>query len=580
MCKKSSCKEKCVCSTSVKYTGPSIECIGIEQNVTSQDEAVQILGEYLCNLDLDIQSIDHISFIQSTGAPSTTPNQAGEVDTYQVWGDTFNTINLGQFTVYNGTNGTNGIDGFIIVPILYSELLTLYNNQELVPGVMYHITDRDYFMQALDTSTLFTTGFRKQTILIPAAYIIGGGNLGVWRSTLTPTIGDYVTWGGKCWTNTSGIVGSATDESALSADWAVNSVFNFEKLFEIKYDFINDWVSKQEDDRGNSFGFSFVNLSTINPTDISDWGNPLITNNKVNGVYNNKENIIIKNNTCAGSIFSNKTPIISIELNSNKGNIESNANTGSITSNANLGKIDNNINVGVIGININKGDITGNSNNGVLSANSGGPIVSNSNAGAIILNNNPFGIYSNSNNGTISYNSNDGVVSNNTNIGYITGNRNSINIVSNSNTGNIVNNANTGTISLNTNIGDISNNSNEGEITGNSNLAEISFNNNRGIINGNSNTNFIKNNNNIGRIANNSNNGIINNNKNIGGINNNTSAVATTFDISTNSNSGIIAYNNSIANIIINNNINNGIIGDVVIPVNRNVSITDTIVNK
>lgn len=60
------------------------------------------------------QSIDHVSFT-STTAISGLPNEPGEIDTYTVWGDVGETINLGTFDVYNGndgidgTNGTNGV---------------------------------------------------------------------------------------------------------------------------------------------------------------------------------------------------------------------------------------------------------------------------------------------------------------------------------------------------------------------------------------------------------------------------------------------------------------------------------------
>ena len=60
------------------------------------------------------QSIHHTSFT-STTAISGFPNEPGETDTYTVWGDEEETINLGTFTVYNGddgedgTNGTNGV---------------------------------------------------------------------------------------------------------------------------------------------------------------------------------------------------------------------------------------------------------------------------------------------------------------------------------------------------------------------------------------------------------------------------------------------------------------------------------------
>jgi len=56
------------------------------------------------------QSIHHSEFT-STTAVSGLPNEPGETDTYTVWGDAGETINLGTFTVYNGDDGTDGTDG-------------------------------------------------------------------------------------------------------------------------------------------------------------------------------------------------------------------------------------------------------------------------------------------------------------------------------------------------------------------------------------------------------------------------------------------------------------------------------------
>ncbi len=54
---------------------------------------------------LDGQDIDHVSFTSTTG---TAQGQAGETDTYTVWGDASETINLGTFVVYNGADGSAG----------------------------------------------------------------------------------------------------------------------------------------------------------------------------------------------------------------------------------------------------------------------------------------------------------------------------------------------------------------------------------------------------------------------------------------------------------------------------------------
>lgn len=51
------------------------------------------------------QDIDHVSFTVSTGTPDYVSAQPGETDTYTVWGDAGETINLGSFNVYNGQDG-------------------------------------------------------------------------------------------------------------------------------------------------------------------------------------------------------------------------------------------------------------------------------------------------------------------------------------------------------------------------------------------------------------------------------------------------------------------------------------------
>ncbi len=52
---------------------------------------------------VDGQNINHVSKTAGTSAPGTT-------DTYAVWGDLGETINLGTFTVYNGVNGGGTVD--------------------------------------------------------------------------------------------------------------------------------------------------------------------------------------------------------------------------------------------------------------------------------------------------------------------------------------------------------------------------------------------------------------------------------------------------------------------------------------
>lgn len=109
-CKSSSCS---CCSSAIRYTGPDVNCLGVSTNDT-MDSIIEKVVKEICDL-IDNQSsdnsIDHVSFSASTGIPNNIPNQAGELDTYFVYGDIAETIILGSFTVYNGFNGSDGADG-------------------------------------------------------------------------------------------------------------------------------------------------------------------------------------------------------------------------------------------------------------------------------------------------------------------------------------------------------------------------------------------------------------------------------------------------------------------------------------
>lgn len=101
------------CGCALRYKGVDKDCIGIATEQT-YDSVVEILSDEICALIETIsgfKSVDHTSFTSSTGTPSNISKQQGEVDTYTVWGDLSETINLGTFGVYNGIDGINGVDG-------------------------------------------------------------------------------------------------------------------------------------------------------------------------------------------------------------------------------------------------------------------------------------------------------------------------------------------------------------------------------------------------------------------------------------------------------------------------------------
>src|SRR5688572_16847107 len=122
------CSHKCGCdfevdASCVRYTGEELANLGISEGENLED-ALESISEAFENIELTPgpqgeegddgapgQGVDHVSFLSSTGTPSSTPNQPGETDTYTVWGDLAETINLGTFDVYNGDDGADGADG-------------------------------------------------------------------------------------------------------------------------------------------------------------------------------------------------------------------------------------------------------------------------------------------------------------------------------------------------------------------------------------------------------------------------------------------------------------------------------------
>jgi hypothetical protein len=476
------CNNKKCCAAETMYKGPTIDCLGIDCT-TSHDEAIQILGETICEEILNEEIIPFSAvFTQSTGDPSTIPNQPGETDTYTLYQDAEQTDIVGNFTVYNG------VDGIRIIEVTYAEAIVLHNESEFIPGMIYHITDRDYYFVSLDNGSLPTTGWRVQTILHEEAYEIVGSRLGVFRSTLTPDADDQVFWGGKFWINTSGSVGTAVNETELSSDWEISTTYNISKVFEIKYDLINDWITVQEDDKGNRIGIAYNNQASFNPVDITDWGNPKITKNNVYGIYNNGGSVLISENSNKGLITENANSVLFIFGNSNNGNISENIGGMSIGFNRNIGNITQN----------DSGTISNNSCVGSIFENTCGSILDNSNLGNIRENGSVGDILRNTNLGEISYNNNTGDITENSSQGRITYNT----------CLNISNNSNQGFIDANTHNGGIQRNSNRGNINRNSSNAlttfTIRFNNNNGSISFNNSTaNII--------IESNVNNGIIGN---------------------------------------------------------------------
>lgn len=81
------------------------------------------LGNFVVYNAINGQGIDHVEFTSTDGHISTA-GSPGQTDTYTLWGDTLETINLGTFVVYNGNNGIDGYDsGWITI----NDFNTTYN---------------------------------------------------------------------------------------------------------------------------------------------------------------------------------------------------------------------------------------------------------------------------------------------------------------------------------------------------------------------------------------------------------------------------------------------------------------------
>ncbi len=382
----------------------------------------------------------------------------------------------------------SGGGGNATVEILYADLLVLQQAGTLSPGATYHITDEDIWVSAFNESEINLNAIRKQRVLESTVY----DNYDVFNAYETsPSIGDRVYWGCKLWENVNGNLGIALNDSELNSEWTLvplsdNTVY-VDKYYRVDYDFLEDFIIKQYDARGNIITNIFVNYTDIQSVNITDWECEKIKNNDCHGIFNNLYYYGVIYNTNKGIIAGNWCDDDTIEFNSNNGDIYNNY-CYTINNNTNLGEISNNYcdyieyNSNLYSITDNIcGDIEYNSNSGYITANgttliSNCDIKQNNNLGDIINNKVTSTITNNSNLSSISTNECQ-TIKNNSNNGAIANNKPTVTqINNNSNNGAIDRCANTGSITYNRNNGriygltfttvtDITNNINNGEIS-------------------------------------------------------------------------------------------------------------------
>jgi hypothetical protein len=156
-CHNTDCSGGCNCTCTTRYTGPEIECLGVSEG-DSFETVISTIAQYVCNIQVDDgvgiedisydpdtgivtvtttdgtiyqtgdlrgEGVDHVSFTSSTGGGGA--GQPGQTDTYTVWGDLSETINLGTFLVYNGIDGINANSNYgntVFVDAVYGDNVT------------------------------------------------------------------------------------------------------------------------------------------------------------------------------------------------------------------------------------------------------------------------------------------------------------------------------------------------------------------------------------------------------------------------------------------------------------------------
>lgn len=249
---------------------------------------------------------------------------------YSYYGDNFldPTGHSGEYLTNDGTTlSWSAITNMPSIDITYLALKTLKTAGTLKKGAIYKITDRyNYqsggsvgvpnlsylgddrgliYIKALEVNLLSKEVIRRMSC--PTNYSTTGTLKGVWNIGKTAAINDIMIWGAKVWKNVTGVIGTATNDSVLSAAWQLQTkVLNtgnvyIDKQFSAIYDFDNDWFEQQWDGAGNKFGINFYTnsnnyLYNFNLCDITDWNletsGGLFFNNTCLGIYNNINTII------------------------------------------------------------------------------------------------------------------------------------------------------------------------------------------------------------------------------------------------------------------------------------------------
>jgi len=141
----------------------------------------------------------------------------------------YNLIKNGLTYSIQGALTVNGVvtaDGFTGTPfdLTAASLQTLKSTNSLVVGKVYRVTD--YRINSTNNATeqiivraVSTNAFEEKCLIetdVPDWQLDYAGQLGIWRSTLTPAIGEIVIWNLQHWENLTGAVGTEPDGDAVN----------------------------------------------------------------------------------------------------------------------------------------------------------------------------------------------------------------------------------------------------------------------------------------------------------------------------------------------------------------------------
>lgn len=219
----------------------------------------------------------------------------------------------------------------------YAEMQTLISTSQLDTQTNYKITDRGdrgLIFRAATTNQLEFDGIRY--MLCPTTYVAttdtyGNVWIGVWNATKQATAveNNLTIWNGLVWKAGATLAGTAPD--AVGSGWVVVPKATFtnheykEMIFGVSYDFEEDWINKQWDQKNNRWGSgkivagSMIDIinsygsaiaTTANLADLCDWNYDcdymienngyVFTNNSITSSVAANTCIVVCNNSING----------------------------------------------------------------------------------------------------------------------------------------------------------------------------------------------------------------------------------------------------------------------------------------